>query len=1292
MPEVQPELRAVFCAALEKTTAGERGDYLDEACRGRPELRQRVEALLRAHEQASGFLREPSQNEARTVDEPPAGEQPGTLIGPYKLLEEIGEGGMGVVWMAEQTQPVRRKVALKVLKPGMDTRQVVARFEAERQALALMDHPSIAKVHDGGATASGRPYFVMELVKGVPITEFCDHNQLAPRQRLELFVLLCQAVQHAHQKGIIHRDLKPSNVLVTMHDTAPVVKVIDFGIAKALGQELTDKTVFTGFAQMIGTPLYMSPEQAGQSGLDVDTRSDVYSLGVLLYELLTGTTPFDKERFRQVGYDEMRRIIREEEPPRPSTRLSTLGQAATTVSTRRKSDPKRLSRLIRGELDWIVMKCLDKDRTRRYETANALALDVQRYLCDEPLLAGPPSASYRLGKFVRRNKGPVLAGSLLLAVLLAGVLVSTWQAVRATRAEGDAIEGWAAEEERRRDADYQRERAEANATTALEEKRNAQQAAEEWRSVVEFFQTRVLAAPRPVGMGSGLGIDTTIQAAVDAAEPAIAAAFKDQPLVEAAIRDTLGSTYQSLRDAKQAIRQHRRALQLYRTLLGPDHHNTLTSMNGLAIAYTEAGENDRAIRLLEQVLEKRKRLFGDDHRTTLAVRGNLASAYKQAGRLREAVTMQEETLARRKALAGPMDQDTLMTMTLLAQAYLAAGRLREAITLLEQTVNVEKTVLGPDKPATLITTGDLAIAYMNLGRLDRALPLFELVLEKEKKLFGPEHPETLKSTNSLAHAYATARNFRRAIPLFEKTLEKQKARLGAGHENVFATTNNLGHAYLSTGKVGEAVALLEPTLETAQARLGPDHPVALSLVSCLARAYLAAGQSDRALSLYERTLQQRKAKLGADHPHTLSSMNKLAGAYKAMERLADATPLYEVTLKLRKVNLGLDHPETLATMNGLGHAYWLSGRLDEALPLFQEALKRRTSTLGPDHPDTLTSLNNLAATYRRQDRLDKALPLLEETLKRRRANLGADHRQTLGSMNALSSAYLDAGRPAEALPLCQEALKWSKARLGDNHPTTLTSMSRLATAYRKTNRLADAVPLFEKVVKRFKATKGPASTDTLSSMNNLAAAYHDARRFEEAESLYREALAGLRRKFGLVHPDTRITCWNLIGLYDDMGQPARGEPLLRELLTHWKEKAGADSVEHARWLVELGQNLLGQRKYADAELSLRQCLKIHEEKLPDSWARFHVTSLLGGSLSGQKKYPEAELRLLQGYRGLKQREAKIPDDLRTPRLDAAVGRLAELYDAWGQPDRAAGWRQKREAARADKKPVAREKP
>src|SRR6266404_5825398 len=420
--------RSIFIEALERTKAAERAAYLDVACGEDVAKRRRIEKLLVAHEAAGGILDHPAVPSEAAGPEQPLTERPGTVIGPYKLLEQIGEGGFGVVFMAEQQHPVRRKVALKVVKPGMDTRQVVARFEAERQALAMMDHTNIARVLDAGTTDSGRPYFVMELVRGIPITGFCDDNRLTPRERLELFVAVCQAVQHAHQKGIIHRDLKPSNMLVTLQDGMPLVKVIDFGIAKALGQQrLTDKTLCTGFAQMIGTPLYMSPEQAEMSGQEADTRTDIYALGVLLYELLTRTTPFEKERLKEASYDELRRIIREEEPAKPSTRISTLGQAATTVSANRKSEPRRLSHLFRGELDWIVMKALEKDRNRRYETASSFAADVQRYLDDEPVQACPPSASYRFRKFYRRYRMPVMvAAAMAFAVLLAvaGLAVS----------------------------------------------------------------------------------------------------------------------------------------------------------------------------------------------------------------------------------------------------------------------------------------------------------------------------------------------------------------------------------------------------------------------------------------------------------------------------------------------------------------------------------------------------------------------------------------------------------------------------------------------------------------------------------------------------------------------------------------------------------------------------------------------------------------------------------------------------------------------------------------------------
>ncbi len=468
MATAMTDIQELYGAALDLQSAEEIARFLDTACRGDAKLRAQVEALLDSHRRAGNFLGGTSSNELATIDRPKS-ENVGTLIGPYKLLEQIGEGGMGLVYMAEQQRPMRRLVALKIIKPGMDSKQVIARFEAERQALAMMDHPNIAKVHDAGTTETGRPYFVMELVRGIPLNEFCDQKRLTVRERLQLFVQVCQAVQHAHQKGIIHRDLKPTNVLVTMADTVAFPKLLDFGIAKALGQSLTDSTLHTGYSQLVGTPLYMSPEQAEMNLFGVDTRSDVYSLGVLLYELLTGTTPFDKEKLTKASFDEMRRIIREDEPLRPSRRFSTLGaQAISTISQHRSLDERRLSKILCGELDWIVMKALEKDRVRRYESASSLAADIQRYLSDEPVLACPPTTMYRFQKFARKHR-PVLATAAAIALcLILGTTVSAWQAVRATTAEAQAnaneqkaVASAAVAEEKEQDARKERDEVKA---------------------------------------------------------------------------------------------------------------------------------------------------------------------------------------------------------------------------------------------------------------------------------------------------------------------------------------------------------------------------------------------------------------------------------------------------------------------------------------------------------------------------------------------------------------------------------------------------------------------------------------------------------------------------------------------------------------------------------------------------------------------------------------------------------------------------------------------------------------
>jgi serine/threonine protein kinase/tetratricopeptide (TPR) repeat protein len=789
----------LFWEAAQVPPGEKRDAYLARVCGDDQALRQRVERLLQVQPKVEGFLERPFSPPGQfpTLDAPPA-EQPGTVVGPYKLLEQIGEGGMGLVFMAEQARPVRRKVALKVLKPGMDTRQVVARFEAERQALALMDHPHIAKIHDAGTTESGRPYFVMELVRGVPITDFCDQRRLTTRQRLELFITVCQAVQHAHQRGVIHRDLKPSNVLVTLHDTRAVPKVIDFGVAKATSQPLTDRTLFTHFAQMVGTPLYMSPEQAEMNGLDVDTRSDVYSLGVLLYELLTGTTPFTGEALRRAGLDEMRRLIREEEPPTPSQRLHTLdAQACSTVSARRGVDGRRLGQLLRGELDWIVMRALEKDRDRRYESANAFAADVQRYLNDEAVSACPPSAGYRLRKYVRRHRRLLATAGIVAAALVAATGVSVWQAVKARHAE---------------------DRARTEAAIA--------------QAVNDFLQRDLL---QQVDSGEEDWYthypNLTVREALDKAAARIGDRFRDQPLVEAAIRATIGKAYMGLGEIPPAVIQLEIVLTLRRENLGPDHSATLDTMARLALAYSNGGRFLDMIALDEEVLERRKANLGPNHDDTLGAMATLIGDYQRAGLWDRALSMAQQVLQKRKLLLGPHHPATLETMREVAGSYEGLGRLDEALALYQTTLDLYRT--GPDAhpPLPTMLLDHYAHACVMAGKLDDAERLERESLELVQKQDGIRRGvNTAHKMSHLASILLKQERFaeaesmaRQAIDLYEATPNLHS---GPNDIRTLYATCQVGAALLGQKRYGEAEPFLlkgYEGLEQRAALIGHGH-------------------------------------------------------------------------------------------------------------------------------------------------------------------------------------------------------------------------------------------------------------------------------------------------------------------------------------------------------------------------------------------------------------------------------------------------------------------------------------
>jgi serine/threonine protein kinase/tetratricopeptide (TPR) repeat protein len=921
--------QSIFIAAMERE-APAREAFLDEACAGNAALRERVEKLLASHEQAVHFMEQPAGRLAPTSNQPPPA-RPGTHIGPYKLREQIGEGGFGVVYVAEQEKPVRRKVALKIIKPGMDTKDVIARFEAERQALALMDHPNVARVLDAGSTDSGRPYFVMELVQGVTITEFCDKNNLSTRERLGLFADVCRAVQHAHQKGIIHRDLKPSNIMVTLHDGQPVAKVIDFGVSKALSQQLTEKSIYTAYGQMIGTPSYMSPEQAEMSGLGIDTRSDIYSLGVLLYELLTGKTPLDAKRLRESGYAEMLRIIREEEPQRPSLKISTLGAEATVIAQHRHTDPQHLRRELRGELDWIVMKCLEKDRSRRYETAIGLARDIERYLHDEPVEACPPSAVYRFGKFARRNKGPVLAASLVLFALIGGILATTWQAVRATRAEAQAL----AESNEKERA---RQEAVANANKAIA-------AAEQERKAKDLAQRRLTQIEKandilgsifldldPRWEEQGKPLRAQLGERLEQAAAQLDAEAVGDPLAVARLQHTLATSQMALGHASKAVGVLEKARQTREALLGPDHEETLQSMQTLAMAYQFNGRLDTALPMLGQVWTKQKEKLGPEHR------------------------------------------DTLKSSFHLGMLYLSVGRRDEGLSLLESALPKLQEKFGPDHRFTLFTTSQLANVYANTRQFDKAIPLLEQTLATQKEKVGPDHVGTILTMNNLALAYRAVGQRDKAVQLLEEALAKWKMKLGAHDPGTRNAVRNLASTYRMNGQLDKALILLEEALVEFRAKLGPDHPETLGTLDSLALAFRDHGDYSRAETLFLEALALKKQKLAADDPSVTHTMASLGWNYIRQKRYAEAETLLRECLAIR-AKRDSDKWQYFETHRGIGASLLGQKRYAEAEPYLvrgYEGLKQREASMGADTRFLTEGLEQIVELYDAWGKPDEA--------------------------------------------------------------------------------------------------------------------------------------------------------------------------------------------------------------------------------------------------------------------------------------------------------------------------------
>jgi non-specific serine/threonine protein kinase/serine/threonine-protein kinase len=1231
---------------------------------------------------------------------PAPSETPGTRVGPYKLLQKLGEGGMGIVWMAEQTEPIRRVVALKVIKHGMDSDRVLARFEAERQALALMNHAHIAKIFDAGVTGAsaesalvspqspmtaGRPYFVMELVKGIPITRFCDEQRLSIGERLELFMPVCQAIQHAHQKGVIHRDIKPSNILVALYDGHPVAKVIDFGIAKATGQQLTARTLFTEFGAVIGTPEYMSPEQAELNQLDIDTRSDIYSLGVLLYELLTGTTPLTRDALGKAAFDEILRRIREEEPPKPSTRLSDSAERLDALSAQRQLEPARLTKVVRGDLDWIVMKALEKDRNRRYESATALASDLQRFLANEPVLAGPPTARYRLNKFIRKHRAAVATTAGMVLLLAAATIVSTASAVRTSRANANA----------------QHARREATAN------------AEDARATLDFLRDNLLSAARADGLAGGQGLDVTVSRALEKAEPQVAVLFTNRPKVEAEVRAALGVTFGNLGKYTEAVRQLQRAVELATNVFGWQDGRTVNYQDSLATALVDVGKAAEAIPLLQYSLGWRV-AKGGTNQHTLSTLGSLASAYHKAGRFAESLELYTNAIVYSSRLYGGTDRRTLRLRIDHGGALTAAGQVDAAIDSLKQCLDASLAGLGQSHDYTMVAMNNLGDAYSAAHRRADALHIWEQLLVLLEKANGPNHPQTLNVRQNIAtekmQLDVSGRGAQSVAELSALLKQKQEQN-GLDHPNTLQTMNNLAVAQEHAGNLRESIQLHEEALRLRRARLGPDHPQTLESMHNLGGAYRASGDLSKALPVLEEVYAARRRLLGPNHHHTLDSANSLANAYRNTEQLAKAIALLEANWNAARTNPGTADPSALRVLVNLGDCHAYSAEPANAVPLLEEAVRLCRKALGPEHDETIAALSSLATAHQHQRHLDQAIPLRQEALALSRKALGPSHPQTLNILFNLGLAEADVGHFADAVKALEEYVDTQKtqvpptnpslvrarhqlltnyrksgqnekaiqfgretvrqceANLGPTNHYTLDAMIGLASAYRKKGDLTEYPQMLETLFERLKAVNGPDNNDTLGIEHYLAETYRARGRLEQAVALHQDCVQRAMARFKPDHALVLAVRGGLAESYLAAGRYAEAEHDLREMTS--------SSASHPTIAADvsemLGEALARLGKSAEAEPLLRDALAHHTSGGANS---HRVQFLLGLALLNLKQYDEAAKLLQSAHAGLTEHWSDGPSPVRRIPPREAAEQLVQLYEAWGKPDQAAEWRKR----------------
>ena len=1035
MSEASPA-ESIFFAALE-LPPGDRAAFLERACAGDAALRGRIEQMLAAQSHLGAFLDPPEPGApidpgATLPLVPPATESAGAVIaGKYKLLERIGEGGMGSVWLADQLEPVRRRVAVKLIRSECGSSQtILARFDAERQAIALMDHPNIAKLLDAGTTvpadgpalAAGRPYFVMELIKGVPLNEYCDRHMLGITERLTLFMQICSAVQHAHQKGITHRDLKPSNILVESHDGKPVPKVIDFGLAKAVsGRPLTEHSLVTGFGAVVGTPLYMAPEQAHFNAIDVDTRADIYALGVNLYELLTGTTPVGREQLRRAALDEILRMVRDSEPPTPSKRLSS-PDSPPGVAANRLTEPSKLCRLLRGDLDWIVMKALSKERDRRYDSAGTFARDIERFLNHEPVLAGPPGTAYRLRKFVRRNRGRVLAGVLLLLALFLGLAGTTYGLVEAEQSRGRAVaaeaEALARADELQQVADYQSKMlrqvdpAEAGVKLTGDLRTRLSSALEKGKAPAPEKAARLAAFDRELHAVNATDAAVAILdlAVLAPAVRAIETQFADQPKVDAALRMTLGDVYEKLGRHEEALALYRRAYTLRARALGEERRETLRSLAAVGGMLSELQQSDEAETTLRRALESCRRVLGPDDPDTLGVQNIRALFLYRLGKLEECEASSRDELERRTRVLGPEHKDTLRTMNGLGLYLRARDKRDEAAALLRTAVQGLRRLPNPDRNELLSTLDNLGNALSEQGKLAEAEPYLREVLEGRRQFSGEDHPMTLMALNNLAALLQSAGRLEEAEPLAREAVDKSRRVRGSEHRETLVTLNVLGLIYHKQAKLAKA----EP--------------------------------------LYREALATGRRVLGEDHPDTTTWANNLSSLLREQGKYAEAEPLVRDVLAKMRRDFGGDNLTSIVTLNNLGILLEDSGKQAEAETTLREALERARRAAGEGHPVTLTVTIRLGQLLASRGSAVEALALLVPIeAKARKTYTGAEAHRVARLLLGLGAARISLAKTPEdfaaATANLVEARDLYVKTRGPDHRETRASTQALVDAY-----------------------------------------------------------------------------------------------------------------------------------------------------------------------------------------------------------------------------------------------------